>query len=120
MIKKIYNIILDKYLCSKDREYLIGEYYITLPACHKLDFYQREFKNYDKKLPIIAALVSNKYHDAVIVDIGANVGDTAAAIRTAVSSPIICVEGNSDFLKYLNKNFFIQILLLLLQNNTSR
>ncbi|WP_218509600.1 FkbM family methyltransferase [Variovorax sp. dw_308] len=37
-------------------------------------------------------------------DIGANIGDSAIAIRSIVSGPILCVGGNSAFLPYLQAN----------------
>jgi FkbM family methyltransferase len=86
------------------RSYLVGKYQITLPPGHKLDEYQKAFLNYDRKLPVIAALVDAKYPGAVIMDIGANIGDSAVAIRSVVGGPIVCVEGNSAFLPYLHAN----------------
>lgn len=87
-----------------DRTHLVGNIPITLPKGHALDGYQRAYLNYDKKISIIASLVANKYPDSFVVDIGANVGDTAAAIRSQVSLPIICIEGSHEFLPYLKKN----------------
>lgn len=69
-----------------------------------LDEHQEAFLNYDRKLPIVATLVDAKYPHSVTLDIGANVGDSAAAIRTVVAGPILCVEGNAAFLPYLRAN----------------
>ena len=77
---------------------------ITLPSGHMLDLYQKSFKNYDKKLPAIARLVEKKYPSMSIVDIGANIGDTAVALRDACNASLICVEGNSIFLPLLKAN----------------
>jgi FkbM family methyltransferase len=106
-----FRVLLEPFLRRRadrrDRLYLVGSYSITLPAAHQLDHYQQQFLNYDKKLPVIAAMVATKYPDTVIVDIGGNVGDSAAALRSAVTSPIVCVEGNPAFLPYLNRNLAV-------------
>ncbi|MEB0059033.1 FkbM family methyltransferase [Variovorax sp. LG9.2] len=86
------------------RHYLVGTHRITLPPGHRLDEYQQAFLNYDRKLPVIARLVDSKYSGMVTLDIGANIGDSAVAIRSTVSGPILCVEGNSAFLPYLHAN----------------
>lgn len=86
------------------RSYLVGKHRITLPPGHRLDEYQQAFLNYDKKLPAIARLVDSKYPGAVTLDIGANIGDSAVAIRSVVGGPILCVEGNPAFLPYLQAN----------------
>lgn len=103
-IGELFDIVLRRRADRRDRTYVVGAYSITLPAGHQLDCYQQQFLNYDKKLPIIAAIVAAKYPDTVIVDIGANIGDSAAALRSAVPSPIVCVEGNPAFLPYLTRN----------------
>ena len=87
------------------RKHMVGRYFITLPPGHPLDIFQEEFKNYDKKLPKLAAILSEKYKLSMsIVDIGANIGDTAVAMSDATSCPILCVEGNPYFLPILMKN----------------
>ena len=49
--------------------------------------------------------ISSKYPESVFIDIGANVGDSAAIIRSYGSlNRIICIEGVDYFYKILNKN----------------
>lgn len=86
------------------RGYRVGDHTITLPAGHRLDLYQALYRNYDKKLPAIAAALYRKYREMVVIDIGANVGDTLAALRTIGDFPVVCVEGSPAFLPYLEKN----------------
>jgi FkbM family methyltransferase len=104
MLKRIINAIGWRLKTRKPREYTVGKFAITLPAGHKLDMYQRNYKNYDRKLPIIASLTESKYGKMSIIDIGANIGDTAAALRGVCESPIVCVEGNLNFLPFLEAN----------------
>ncbi len=86
------------------RSYMVGKYRIELPPGHMLDQHQHAFRNYDRKLPVVATLVDAKYPHTVTLDIGANIGDSAVALRSAVHGPILCVEGNPAFLPYLHSN----------------
>lgn len=76
---------------------------LLLPFDHKLPIYQSQFKLYDKKLILLVDLVFKK-RGGYCVDIGANVGDTAIAIRASSDIPLICIEGDLTFYKYLKKN----------------
>lgn len=86
---------------------------ITLPYSHKLPVYQQQFKLYDKKLIEIVTIVE-KHVGGSCMDIGANVGDTAAAIRASSDISLICIEGDLDFFQYLKKNTstFSNVMLL--------
>lgn len=89
---------------TKDKFYEIGKYTATLPHNHSLPRFQKEFKLYDRQLPRIAAIVEKYNPNTIILDIGANVGDSALAIRSACNLTIWCVEGEKYYLKYLKKN----------------
>jgi len=93
--------ILRKY---REFSYVIGDYKILLPKNHKLPDYQWVFTNYDKKIKIIIQSIEKFSNNGTIIDIGANVGDTAVYIRSFSKSKIICVEGDKIYLKYLKKN----------------
>lgn len=93
---------------DKDIQYQIEKYTLLLPSSHKLPEYQSLFKNYDKKLKFIIQIIENQNEKDVIIDIGANVGDTAATIRSFSNSEIYCVEGDKFYLEYLKKN--IQVI----------
>ena len=76
---------------------------ISLPSSHKLPLYQSLYKLYDKKIINIAKCIFNEI-GGTCIDIGANIGDTAVAIRASSNMPIICVEGDAEFFSYLDKN----------------
>jgi glycogen synthase len=84
--------------------YRIGDYLIVLPLNHSLDRYQSIWKRYDTALGAIAQVVFQKYPQASAIDIGANVGDSAALIRTVAEVNVLCIEGNPEFLPYLEHN----------------
>ncbi|WP_421654425.1 FkbM family methyltransferase [Leptothermofonsia sp. ETS-13] len=86
------------------KEHQIGRFQILLPANHMLDQYQKTWWRYDTALGYIAQIVFQKYPDACAIDIGANVGDSAALIRSYADAPILCIEGNPEFIEYLEHN----------------
>ena len=79
--------------------YRIGAVELELPLSHELPFYRRDHPRYDRPLGAIAAELSGP-----VVDIGANVGDTAATIRAESDVPILCVEGDPTFFALLERN----------------
>lgn len=89
---------------EKDILYSIGKYNIWLPSSHTLPINQLRYKNYDKKLKGIISGIEKCKGKGAIIDIGANVGDTAAYLRSFTESIIYCVEGDYYFLKYLKRN----------------
>ena len=74
--------------------YRVGAVELELPLSHELPFYQHDHPRYDRQLGAIAAELGGP-----VVDIGANVGDTAAAIRAESDVPILCVEGDARVLR---------------------
>jgi FkbM family methyltransferase len=82
----------------------IGRFDVLLPLSHRLPEYQRAFPLYDGALGHLAALVHAEHPGASVVDIGANVGDTAAAIRSASPAPLLCIEGTAQFFSLLEEN----------------
>lgn len=105
MIKKIFKSIFRKKNIQSDKDliYRIGDISVILPNSHKLPEYQQSFQNYDKKLKNIINELKLKY-SGIIIDIGANIGDTAVYIRSFSQIPIICVEGDLFYLNYLQRN----------------
>ncbi len=82
----------------------IGAYRIRLPVNSRLPMYKRAFKLQDTPLGDVARVVRAKYPDLHAIDIGANVGDTAALIRKAGEIPVLCIEGDSELLSILAEN----------------
>lgn len=76
---------------------------LKLPEGHRLPHNQLLYKLYDKKLINITKHIFNT-KGGTCIDIGANIGDTAIAIRASSNMPIICVEGDAEFYNYLEKN----------------
>jgi FkbM family methyltransferase len=77
----------------------IGEIELELPISHELPFYLQDHPLYDRAVGRIARVLGGP-----VVDIGANVGDTAAAVRAEANVPILCVEGDARFFAFLLRN----------------
>lgn len=82
----------------------IGKFLIKVPFSHQLPFILQDFPCYSTNLPRIAKLVHEKYDDLHFIDIGANVGDSVALLRTEDEFPILCIEGDQYFYKILEEN----------------
>lgn len=78
---------------------------LHLPPEHDLPFFQRRDPTYDAyATDLIRRLVSGSSSPAVI-DVGANVGDTAVAVLAADARiRVLAVEGSPRFLPYLERN----------------
>jgi FkbM family methyltransferase len=62
------------------RAYRIGKFNLWLTRDHALPRYQDRFRTYDRFLPVLAQQLTKP---ATVVDVGANVGDTVAAMASA-------------------------------------
>lgn len=83
-------------------DYSVGTFSIALPPGHMLPEYQRHHPNYDRFLP---HLVKHLNDSELVIDIGANVGDTLAAMFQANKKlRYICIEPDDVFFRYLSEN----------------
>ena len=97
---KFFNISFFKKNSSKkpkpeniEREWFFGEYKIQLKDFHRLDEFQNRFPLYDQFLPFFCEDFSG-----LIIDIGANIGDTTIGIFSKnKSSFIVSVEPDFEF-----------------------
>lgn len=77
---------------------------LLLPLSHDLPLLRALFPDYSGNLARLTGAVARKYPDLAVVDIGANVGDSVALIRSAAPVPVLCVEGDGRFLDFLRTN----------------
>lgn len=76
-----------------------------MPWNHSLPKYQRSHPNYDRYFVSFLGSFGEESSRVCFLDIGANVGDSAAVILSAIpSAQITCVEGSEKFLPYLRHN----------------
>jgi FkbM family methyltransferase len=79
--------------------YRVGGIDLELPLSHELPFYRHDHPLYDARIGALARELGGP-----VVDVGANVGDTAAAIRSESAVPVLCVEGDDRFFSLLERN----------------
>ena len=60
--------------------------------------------DYNGALARLVAVTLRKYPDALMIDVGANVGDTVAVARSGGPIPIVCFEGDPEVFPYLERN----------------
>jgi FkbM family methyltransferase len=89
---------------QSNRLYRVGPHSILLPPGHMLDQYQRRWKRYDYALGEIGRLIRNRKPEYSAIDIGANIGDTAALLCKYGPVPVLCIEGNPGFVSLLRVN----------------
>ncbi len=77
---------------------------IELPFSHELPNHRRHYTHYDTALARLAQVGASVHLDGTILDVGANVGDSAALFRGGCGWPILCVEGEPRFFAYLKRN----------------
>lgn len=71
---------------------------------HQFPLLEKYEPEHSKSIGRVAALVGAKYPDSVFFDIGANIGDTAAIMRTGAPNPIYAIEGVDAFYRLLERN----------------
>lgn len=75
---------------------------IILPPGHLLSLYESVYPKYDRFLP---SLIGNIKENEVIIDIGANIGDTLFRLLNINTRPYYyCIEADNFFFEYLQKN----------------
>ncbi|HEY2030290.1 MAG TPA: FkbM family methyltransferase [Myxococcales bacterium] len=77
---------------------------LWLPLSHQLPYYRLWFPEYDLALGRLARAVAARHPEGSVVDIGANVGDSAAVIRSGCDLPLLCIEGDPRFFALLQRN----------------
>ena len=84
--------------------YRIHEHTFIVPPDHRLPALRAAMPTYDAHLGWIVREIGRADPGGVFIDIGANVGDTAATLRSFTANPLLCIEGNPAFLPYLRAN----------------
>lgn len=83
-----------------NRDYFFGSYVISLGKHHVLDEYQEQYPLYDQFLPMICSGFKG-----LIIDIGANIGDTSIAIFSQnKESFVVGVEPDKQFFEECIQN----------------
>lgn len=81
-----------------------GDFRLRAPAHHALASLKKRQPLRDEFVGVTARLLSERYPDSTLVDIGANIGDTVALMATHSRNPIVAVEPSDLFHRYLVEN----------------
>jgi len=83
----------------------VGNYSLLANFEHPIQEYLEEFKYYSRNFGRIAKYIEEKYPTYSIIDVGANIGDSAALLRSAnVNQFVHLIEGDPVYVKYIEKN----------------
>ena len=82
----------------------VGNYSILMNGEHQLPHILEGHPAYATNVARIAKHLVRFYPDLCLIDVGANVGDTVALVKSAVDISIICIEGDAAYFAYLIKN----------------
>jgi FkbM family methyltransferase len=86
-------------------EIRVGNARLLAPLSHDLPLYQRSFVHYDTALPRLARhLQPARGGTLAVVDVGANVGDSAAALLASPDTRVLAIEGDERFFRLLTTN----------------
>ncbi len=92
----------------------VGNFYVDMPGNNmQISNYKYE-PEANSQLGRLSACIAKKYPTLTVIDIGANVGDTIAIIKTFLELPVIGIEGDPIAYQFLEKNTaqFQNIILL--------
>jgi FkbM family methyltransferase len=76
---------------------------IWMPRSHTLPYFTAVHPKYGQNLVGVAAVVAEGA-TLQMIDIGANIGDSALQVSAAVESQILCIEGDPHWTRFLHMN----------------
>ena len=82
----------------------VGKFQIDMPGNNRQISTYKYRPDANNLLGILSVCVAEKYPNLWAIDIGANVGDTIAIIKTAIDIPVIGIEGDDISYKFLETN----------------
>jgi FkbM family methyltransferase len=82
----------------------IGSQIIKINLSHQLSEYLKLYPDYNFNLGRIVKYAEEEIPGLSVIDIGANVGDTVAFIRNYSNVPILCIDGEENYVNILREN----------------
>jgi hypothetical protein len=77
---------------------------LAMPWSHRLPDYARLVPTYGQNLVNLAVGLGEVDKPLGVIDVGANIGDSAAQILAKADARVICVEADPEYLPYLERN----------------
>ena len=80
-----------------------GEFFLECHSSHHLPRILSALPDFGR--PLAEIVLALKVHRAHVIDVGANIGDTALLLaRFAPGADVLCIEGDPQFMPYLKTN----------------
>jgi FkbM family methyltransferase len=77
---------------------------LALPWSHRLPDYVDAFPSYGRNLVDLAEALQMDGRPLQVLDVGANIGDSALQILARVDARVLCVDGDRYWLPFLDRN----------------
>lgn len=84
----------------------VGNFRIKSPGSHTLSKNLKNYKYYSRNLLRLIDIIGDFIPDLEVIDVGANIGDSAALINSVRNMPkkIYCFEGEKEYINYFKEN----------------
>jgi FkbM family methyltransferase len=90
---------------KEGQTFIVGEYILRAPAEHVLPKVRKTHPYFSENLARVVKHLNGYIKDLTVLDIGANIGDSVALIRSETKDvAMICIEGDDDYYQYLIEN----------------
>jgi FkbM family methyltransferase len=97
------NVHSDK-KASQIKKVKVGSFFVDMPGNNpQISNYKYE-PEVNSQLGRLSKTIAAKYPALTVIDVGANVGDTIAVIKTAIDVPVVGIEGDDISYRFLEKN----------------
>jgi FkbM family methyltransferase len=83
----------------------VGDRPLLMPWSHNLPLILRSNPLYETEIGRLAQHLSETDADVVMIDAGANIGDTVATLPKLPQAKFLCIEGSERYYGLLQKNF---------------
>ena len=89
---------------KKPRIVTVGKFPIMMPGNNVQLINYQVYPDLNIQLGRLAKTIFDKYPGMTVIDVGANVGDTIAVLKSTVDMPVIGIEGDDISFQFLEKN----------------
>jgi FkbM family methyltransferase len=83
----------------------VGSHKLVMPLSHRVPTLLAEHPFYDQVIVRLVKALKKKKAPILAIDVGANIGDTAALLLDAGADQIVCVEADPLFFRFLLRNW---------------
>src|SRR5689334_15134237 len=77
---------------------------LRLPLSHELPFYRQQLPTYSANLERLAAALRKAHGKLVMIDVGANIGDSVALVGAGPGDACLLLEGDPRYFALLEAN----------------